>query len=149
MLASFHNDHELYHLKPSFLNNERMCSTCLFSAMPFTEKNNSHCYLKNFRDSTKFGVFQHINGSQVWLDIIAIIILNNTSTLKRSLRQLMFVAEKFQYGIFFFLMLVGASRFAKAGKKNKILPDFKTAFLLSFYILYNIPCLSFTTTTML
>ena len=74
--------------------------------------------------------------------------------LKRSSRQLMVVAKKFQYGVFFKKIYIiknarGASCFAKAGKKNKMLPDFRTALLLSFYIPCSIPCFYFTAATML
>ena len=110
--------------------------------MSFTEKNNWHRCFKDFRDSTKFGVSQHINGSQVWLDITAIIILNNTDTWKGNSRQLTAVAKKFQYAVFFsfFEPQVDASCFAKDGKKKE---------MLSFYIQCNILCLSFTAATIL
>ena len=68
--------------------------------------------------------------------------------LKRSLRQLKVVAKNSNVASFF-LNARGASCFAKAGKKNKMLSDFRTALLLSFYIPCSIPCFSFTAATML
>ena len=147
--ASFPNDHELYRLKRSFPDNERMWSTCLFSAMPFVKKNKLTLLLEKFQ-----GYYQiwHFPAHKRFTCIVrhyCYYYFKQSKHLKRSSRQLMVIAKKFQYGVFFFLNARGSSCFAKAGKKNKMLPDFRTALPLSFYIPCSIPCFSFTAATML